>query len=345
MLQRQRIQNILSFNSVDKIGLQIDVSERGLYEHGEKLRNLFNEVEGDFGPISSYPIPSPAIGTIASDGSYHELIEDSWGVTWEFRIFKMAGHPYQRPLDDWAMLNKIKIPGNAYPDKDSQMFKSMHLQISKDKEKFFKLAGWINIFEKMIAVRRFEDVLADITEDDTNINKLADMIVEYQSRDVQNLIDLDVDAIQFADDFGMQSSLLISPSDFRRFFKPRYKELVDMVKKAGKKAFMHCCGYALPIIDDFVEIGFDAIWPQINVYDLKTFAAYCRSIGLAVAIHPDRAELMTQGTPDDICRKLDEYMEAFKPMEGGSWIYVEVDNGFPYGNIVALADALKKLRE
>lgn len=345
MNSRERIYNTLEFKPVDKPGLQIDVSERGLYEHGEKLRQLFQSIEGDFNPISGFPIPVPPEGSIDANGNYHDTSYDRWGVLWEYRIFKMHGHPYQRPLDNWEHFSTYKAPVGMYPSKGSGEFDVLKQKITNDKQKYFKLMGWINLFEKLVSVRKFEDVLAEINEEDENINKLADLICTFQKGEVTNLIDLDVDAVQFADDFGMQSSLLISPTDFRNFFKPRYKELVKQVKDAGKKAFMHCCGYSLPIIEDFKEIGIDAIWPQISVYNLKEFASYCRSINMAVAIHPNRAELMTYGTPDDIKRTMNEYIEAFRPQDGGSWFYVEIDNGFPYENIEALVDILKQLRK
>ena len=152
-------------------------------------------------------------------------------------------------------------------------------------------------------------------------------------------------SVQFADDFGTQSNLLMSPEVFRRFIKPRFKELIAPVKAAGKKVMFHSCGQILPVIEDLKEIGVDALWPQINLYDLKEFASYCRSINMAIAIHPERSELMTNGTPDMIKRKMNEYAEAFRPQDGGSWFYIEIDNGFPYENIEAAVEYIHELRK
>jgi uroporphyrinogen-III decarboxylase len=345
MLPRERIYNALDFKRVDKPGLIIDVSERGLYEHGEKLRELFKTVEGDFGPISDCPIPYPPEGTIDINGNYHGFSTDPWRVTWEYRIFKIQGHPYKRPLDDWNSFNNYKTPLTPFPAKGTHDFEESKSLIKERMKKYFTILGWTSILQLMTGLRKYDDVLAEIYEDDININKLADLICEYNEEEVANIIDLGVDAVQFADDFGMQNTMLISPTEFRRFFKPRFKKLIKPVKDMGKKTFMHCCGYALPIIEDYKEIGVDAIWPQIAVYNLKEFASFCRSIEMAVYIHPNRAELMTYGTPDDIKRTMYEYIEAFRPQEGGSMFYIEIDNGFPYENIKALVDVLTELRK
>jgi hypothetical protein len=345
MTSRERIYNALDFKPVDKPGLCIDVSEIGLYEHGEKLRDLLKTIEGDFGPISDFPIPYPPEGTIDNNGNYHDFDIDPWEVVWEYRIFKMRGHPLKRPLDDWDNFKNYKAPNSSYPAKGTLEFDSLKSCIENRKKKHFTHLGWCALLEIMIAVRKFDDVLAEIYDDDLNVNKLADLICDYQQKEISGMIDLDVDAVQFADDFGMQNTMLISPSDFRNFFKPRFKRLIKPVKDAGKKVFMHCCGYALPIIEDYKEIGVDAIWPQIAVYNLKEFASFCRSIEMAVYIHPNRAELMTHGTPDDIKRTMNEYIEAFRPQEGGSWFYIEIDNGFPYKNIEALVEVLAQLRK
>ena len=54
---------------------------------------------------------------------------------------------------------------------------------------------------------------------------------------------------------------------------------------------------------------------------------------------------MTNGTPDQVRRKMYEYAELFRPWEGGSWIYMEIDNGFPYENIEAMVEVVRELRK
>ncbi len=345
MNRRERVLAALDYRPVDRMCLDIDVSGAGLYEHGEKLRELLETVEGDFHPISDFPIPVPPPEAFDENGRYHEFRTDAWGVLWEYRIVGMHGHPYRRPLDDWRALDTLRPAEPVYPPKGTPAFDWLKKATDELRKDYFKVAGWIGTFEVLHALRKFDDVLAEVADGDENLVRLADRVEGVMARDVRNLIDLDVDMITYAEDFGMNTTMLISPEDYRRFFKPRQARLIAPARQAGKKIWMHSCGHVLPILEDYREIGVDAIWPQVTAYDVRELAARCRSLGIAVAVAPCRHKDMTVGSPDDVRRFLDFYAEAFRPWEGGSWFYIEIDNGFPFDNIVALVEFLAELRK
>lgn len=344
MNRRERAQAALSFQPVDRTCLEIDVSGAGLYEHGEKLRELFRTVEGDFHPISDIPIPAPPPDAFDAGGRYHEFRLDGWGVLWEYRMVGMHGHPFRRPMDDWRALESFRPAEPAYPSKGTPAFECLKRTIDEVRREYFKFAGWIGVFEVLHALRKFDDVLAEVADGDENLMRLANVVEGVMASDVRNLIDLDVDMITYADDFGMCSTMMISPEDYRRFFKPRQARLIEPARLANKKIWMHSCGHVLPILEDFREIGVDAIWPQLTAFDVRELAARCRSLGIAVAIAPCRHEDMTVGSSDDVKRFLHHYADVFRPWEGGSWFYIEIDSGFPFDNIVTLVDFMAELR-
>ena len=342
MLPRERVLNALDLKNVDKVPLQQGISLRGLYEHGEKLRELFINNPCDFENTTDIPLPVPDKLNFDKEGRYHELRLDDWGTLWEFRIFGMHGHPLERPLDDIEKLNSYTLPNQSVPDGELyELFKS---KIAQNKRNYFTRRGWISIFERLIALRRFEDVLMDITLDTPEINKLTDMITAYHAEDIKRLIAAGVDCIQFGDDYGTQANLIVSPTTWRRFFKPRLMDLIKPVKDNGLKVLFHSCGMVKDIIDDLKEIGVDAIWPQMILYDSKWLSGYLREIKLGIAIHLDRANLMTYGNPDEIRRSVDMAVNLFRPYDGGSYFYIEVDNNFPYENIKALVEQIALYR-
>jgi hypothetical protein len=49
---------------------------------------------------------------------------------------------------------------------------------------------------------------------------------------------------------------------------------------------------------------------------------------------------MTHGTPDDVRELILQINEVFKPRDGGSWFFIETDNGFPFENIKALVETV-----
>jgi uroporphyrinogen decarboxylase len=138
--------------------------------------------------------------------------------------------------------------------------------------------------------------------------------------------------------------LILSRECFRRFFAPRYRRLIEPVKAAGAKAFFHSCGQMGELLEDLAEIGFDAVWLQAPLFDARDLAQRLRGLGMAAAIHPDRSHLMTTGSPEQVRRTVLDLAEAFDVGDGGSWFYVEIDNGFRFDNVRALIETIGELR-
>lgn len=342
MKPRDRVIAAIDFKSPDIPPVEYHDSSGGLYEHGEKLKELWRAYPQDFNEYRDLPVPQPPPGTIDASGRYREVKQDIWGTVWEYLIFGIAGHPLQRPLDDWANLATYKLPDP--PAAFGKDFEADRCKKEKVTRAYFIKSGWINLFEVMCAVRRFEDVLMDLASGEPEIRQLADMIVDYQIKRIDYLIATGADAIQIADDWGTQTEMLVSPKLWREFFAPYYSKFNERIHKAGKKAFFHCCGYARDILTDLKEIGMDAIWPQLPLYDARELSAQCRDLGLAVAIHPDRSHMMTSGTPDQIRRNIHQLAKDFRIDKGGSWFYIEIDNGFPWPNVQALIETVAELR-
>jgi uroporphyrinogen decarboxylase len=152
------------------------------------------------------------------------------------------------------------------------------------------------------------------------------------------------DGVQLGDDFGTQEALLLAPEQWRRFFRPRYEKLLAPARAAGVDLFFHSCGQIGDLLSDFADLGVNALWPQINLFDWPAFARRCRELKLALALHPERSHLMTHGTPAQVRQHVDDLAAAFRPQEGGSWFYLEIDNGFPWENVEALFAAVAQYR-
>ena len=140
----------------------------------------------------------------------------------------------------------------------------------------------------------------DIGSNSPEIHRLADIVTEYQLGVIRHLLARGVEAIQFGDDFGTQACMMLSPASWRRFFRPRYEMLMRPVREAGKRILFHTCGYGRPLLDDLAAMGVHAIWPQLNSYPEDDLERFCRESRVAIALHPDRGELMTHSTPADV---------------------------------------------
>jgi len=333
----------MSFEMPDIIPLQIFPSPGGLYEHGQKLLYLIKSCGHDFGDLSQLGLPEPPKPEdFDPDGSYHAFRTDGWGTRWEYRIYGIWGHPVEWPLNDLSKLDSYtppKLPPSSGPDFDAAKAASQ-----AHKQKYFLMGGGGELFEALRWLRRFEYVLMDIEDDTPEINRIADIVMENAAGHIERSLALDVDAVAFGDDLGTQNALMVSPEVFRRFFKPRYRALFDPIVSAGKHICFHSCGQIISILDDLREVGVDSIWPQLPLYDLRELARRCRDLGISVQLHPDRGDLMQRSTPDKIKDYVHRLIEAFDTPNGGSWLYIEIDPGFPYPNVEALFEIAMELR-
>jgi hypothetical protein len=342
MLPRERVRAALDFQPPDIVPLECHPSAAGLYEHGARLQELFREHPHDFGDFSNLALPQVPPDAFDAGGRYCELRTDGWGVVWKHLIPFIHGHPETNPLDDWAALGTWRTPEPPVPSgPDFEALKARH---AEHRQTYYLRAGWGGIFEVLHSVRRFEDCLMDLALNTAEINRVADMITEYNVAVMEYYVAAGVDGVQLGDDFGTQETLILSRDLFRRFFVPRYERILAPARAAGLDIFFHSCGAVGDILPDLADLGVRAIWPQINLFDWPDFAQRCRELGLALQLHPERSHIMTFGTPEQVTRHLDDLVAAFRPQEGGSWLYLEIDNGFPLANVEALFAAVAKYR-
>lgn len=334
---RKRVFDAFEFKKPDKVPVEHHPSTRGYFEYGEKMRGLFKRYPSDFGDVSDLPVPKIPDDAYDDNGEYYEEKDDEWGIRWAYRIFQIQGHPIYRPLDDISKVETYRFPPPLY---DSEELKK---EIAAHKRKYFAMKGMITLFERMTALRLFEDVLMDMHADTHEINRMADRLTDYYMQAVDMLIEADVDCVEFGDDFGTQTGLLISPEIFRNFLKPRYKKMIDKVKAAGKKVHFHSCGANTALLEDLADLGIDSYWPQLGAYDLHELAAFLKSRKIAIALH-FRGELMNFKTPAEIRKEVERTARIFDVENGGGWFYIEVDDGFPYENTKALFEAVDQIR-
>jgi uroporphyrinogen-III decarboxylase len=341
---RDRVIAALERRPPDGIPVRIYAAAGGLHEHGQKLVDLIKHCGHDFGDFSALDVPEPpGPSDYDSEGHYHAFRRDEWGVEWEYRTFGVWGCPVEYPLDDLSRLDVYRPP--EPPACEGEAFEHERTEVAKARRSYYTIGGGGSFFEQLHSVRRFEDVLVDIALDTPEIHRISDMLIDYAAAKIRRAIALGVDAVSFGDDFGTQNALMLSPEQWRRFFKPRYEALFRPVKEAGKKVLFHCCGKIGDILADFRDVGVDVIWPQLPAFDTTELARTCRDLGLTVELHPDRGDLMQHGTPSAIRDYILRLVNTFGTREGGSWLYLEVDPGFPWRNVEALFETARELRQ
>ena len=343
MNSAERVRHAMHYRPVDKVPLQYYYCPVGYYEHGEKLNELYARFPGDFGPFRPMPIPVIPPEHFDENGRYHEFRTDEWGVVWEYRIYGIAGIPFRRPLRCAEDIPSYRLP--PAPPMEGPEFDAYAASVRERKEQGYYVFGEAcSLYERLLHLYGDENVLCDIATDEKEIGELEDRLADLGTHNVLRSIRAGVHGIAIGDDYGTEKGMILSPQRWRQFFKPRLRRMLQPAVDAGLDIHCHSCGQILPILEDLREVGVTSIWPQLPAYDMNELARRCRELGLAVAIHTDRARTMTTGTPQQVRDLVLREFDTFRMMDGGSWFYVEADNGFPFENLRALVETIGQWR-
>lgn len=183
---------------------------------------------------------------------------DEWGCGWTRTDVKNMGLVTRHPLSDWKNIDAFRWPD----PNDPAFYEGMDDRFVGSDGKYICTVLFMLLFERMHALRGFENTLVDLYLERDRIEFLADKLVEYDIEIIKNISGRypgQIHGIIFSDDWGTQQNLIINTTLWREFFKPRYAKIMQAIDKAGWHAWMHTCGYVTPIIGELIEIGVDAI--------------------------------------------------------------------------------------
>ena len=147
------------------------------------------------------------------------------------------------------------------------------------------------------------------------------------------------------DDFGTQNGPIVSVPMWRRFFKRRFRDFIDLAHRFGIKVMHHTCGSVQALIPEFIDCGLDilqSLQPRAAGMDLGELK---REFGKDIALHGsiDIQQTLPRGTPEDVRREVKARMDAGKP--GGGFIICTAHNiqpDTPVENVIALFDAYRE---
>lgn len=150
-----------------------------------------------------------------------------------------------------------------------------------------------------------------------------------------------------ATDFGQQRGPLVSPQNYRDLFQPFHKRVNDWVHQhTSWKTFIHSCGSARMLLEDFIDAGFDIFNPvqcsAAGMDPVKLKNEYGDRIvfwGAGV----DTQRTLPFGTPDEVRREVRERIRVFAP--GGGFVFNPIHNvqaRTPLENLLAMYETVRK---
>jgi hypothetical protein len=246
---------------------------------------------------------------------------DEWGCIFVNIQEGVHGEVKEPVLNDWSKLADLHVPEELLAVNIDSVNRFC-AQSSK-----YVLAGACpRPFERIQFLRGSENVYMDLAEGAPELTELLEKVHGFYLKELEIWARTKVDALRFMDDWGSQRSLLISPEQWRKWFKPLYAQYAQIAHAAGKKLFMHSDGYIMDIYEDLIEIGVDAINSQLFCMDMeeigRRFAGRITFWG-----EFDRQYLMPYGSRAEVLAGMERLQHTLFRPEGGVIAQFELGRG------------------
>jgi uroporphyrinogen decarboxylase len=323
------------------------------------LGRLGVDVRGLF-PLNSH---SPAQGSpaeggyrgVVEDGGDHRRYRDEWGIT----------HRRSKPDGLYYSIVQVPLPGpdvtaediakHTWPDMgDPQRIAGLHELATQARAGGYGVvlkSPFAGIFEVAQRIVGMEECLVMMATDrrlaGALFDKLLDLKLAFWDMALPRLADV-VDVVAEFDDYGTQTSQLISPRMFRQQLKPRLRVLWERIGQLapGARRFFHSCGNVRPLIPDFIEIGVQILNPvHVRATGMEPIALK-RDFGDALVFWGggvDTQGVLPSGTPQQVKDEVRRNVEALAP--GGGFVFGPVHNiqaDVPVENLLAMWEALRE---
>ena len=255
---------------------------------------------------------------------------DAWGCTFVNMQAGIIGE-VKKPLitgEDWRDTSQVVFPEFCL---DFDVEKVNRFCAATDQ--FFRVDGGVRPFERLQFIRGTEDLYMDLMDPPAGFWDFVERLHDYNCRITEKWAQTDVDAITYMDDWGSQKSLLISPQMWRTYFKPMYRDYIDIAHRHGKKIFMHSDGYILDILPDLIDLGLDAVNTQLFCMGVDKLAPFKGEITFWGEIC--RQHILPEGTPDTVRQAVRQVYDTLW-QDGGCIAQCEFGPGAKPENVAAV---------
>lgn len=210
--------------------------------------------------------------------------------------------------------------------------------------------GWNPVFCQVLDFFGFENALVQLCLNpkliEATVAHIEEFYLEFYMRFFESL-NGKADIFNMGDDFATQRGMMISPEQWRKYFKPTYKRIFELAKKYGLYVWFHSCGAIKDVLPDLIDIGLD-VWETVQVHlpgNEVDFIKreYGRNITFFGAVTTQST--LPFGTPEQVRSEVRERIKVLGINGGyicGPDHSIKVD--VPIQNTLALYDEIKNFR-
>ncbi len=331
---RERVSLTLEHRPVDRAPRDLWTLPGVVWFRRDELEAVQRRFPSDFAvPDYRYGAAERARGEPCRRGQY----VDAWGCVWHVAEDGVVGEVKEPAIRELSDIASYRPPFELLDGADlSRVDRSC-----AETDLFTRVGTETRPFERLQFLRGTEQLLMDLAYGEPAIEQLLRMVHDFFCREMEMWAATDVDGVQFMDDWGSQTALLISPRMWRETFKPLYRDYCSILKSRGKRVFFHSDGNIEEIIPDLIEIGVDALNSQLFCMDIEKLGElYLGRITFWGEI--DRQQVLSFGTPDDVRAAVRRVRAALDRGQGGVIAQCEWGLETPRENIEAVFEEWEK---
>lgn len=319
MTNRERVIAAIEFNGPDRIPHWHAALPAAFKAH-PRLSELYSRFPSDFAGQNGQ---APELTKEYLVGEY----KDEWGCAWTVLQEGFIGQVTRHPLADLKNLREYRFPKVEH--------KRRNLAPIRDDRYHIGSGG--TLYERMIDLCGFENLLAELAAGNPDILKIRDAIVEYNIAYIREQLKHNPDCICFSDDWGTQLSLTIPPAMWKEIFLPAYRRQFAPVREAGKHIYFHSDGVTIDILPYLVEAGVNIFWVDLTVNSLERLH---RELGGKVCFRglTDVQFLLHKGSPENVRQHGKDLIAALGCFNGGFIACSEVQPDQPWENVVSIME-------
>ena len=249
------------------------------------------------------------------------------------------------PLRNAETLEEI-MDFPAWPDPNNMDVSHYRSETKTAKAKGKVVTSWCGrLYESSWPVRGYEEMLMDMAVEEDITNFILNKSFDFDMKLTIAAAEAGVDMIMYGDDVGNQNALMFSGELWRKYLKPRWKELWGTLKDINPDItiWYHSDGNVSEIVPDLVEIGLDVLNPVqpecLDPYKVK--AEFGDKLVIDSGIGTQT--VMPFGTPDEVrktCRRAINVLGADQGYILSPSHLVEPE--VPMENILAFLDVAKE---
>lgn len=334
MTGKERVLAALEFNSPDRIPKDIWILPAASLKYGSRLEEICGCYGTDIAAVTG-PFDHAYTPEYYQPGRYM----DPWGSLWTNVQTGILGQVKTPVFETYDNIGTYVPPVEQFLKEWEENKGETEEKIRKVREEQkFVIGGWVSVFERLQFLRGTQELYCDIAMEEDELFQMIGYTMQFLRVYVEKWLEMDIDAVPFGDDWGSQISLLVSKDCWRKIFKPLYKELIDLIKEAGKKVFFHSDGYIMELYPEFIELGVDAINSQLWCMGVEKVAQkYAGQITFWGEI--SRQNTLPNGTPEEIQACADFMIEYLYVNGGGLIGQSEINRDVPLENVEAMLRA------